>query len=499
MNMDLDFSLMIPELIIAASAVLVLLLDAFLQPPGPSQHENDPRDITLGVSVLGVAVAAIWTITVLWGEGASRTSFAGLFVVDGFSLFFKEVVLIGAGLSLLLSDAWLRHHRIPSAVPHALLLLSVAGMMYMISAGDLVMLFLGLEVMSIPIYCLAASLRWDDRSVEAGVKYLVLGSFATALLLFGMALIYAFQGFEGGVATMSLAAIQDTIVHHDGPLPMYAFAGGLLMLIGLLFKISAAPFHLWTPDVYEGAPTPITAFMSVAVKATAAAVLLRVFGGPVLEAMGLQGLLWGVAALTMIVGNVMAITQDNVKRMLAYSSIAHGGYILVGVLAASPDGQAGVLYYTLAYTVGNLAAFGVLVYLSRQGHDVQTFDQLRGLGARFPIVGLVMTIAMLSLIGIPPFAGFFAKFAIFKAAIGSGYVGLTVLALLTSAVSVAYYLRPLVEMFMRPEIGSPAPALTLQPRLALAIAIAVIATVVLGVMPDRTLDWAAASVIALGG
>jgi NADH-quinone oxidoreductase subunit N len=497
MNIDLDFSLMIPELILAGAAMLILLLDAFLRPPGPSTHEGDPRDITLGVSVLAVTVAAIWTITVLWSNGESRSSFGGLFVIDGFALFFKEVVLIGAGLSLLLSDAWLRNHRIPSAAPHCLMLISTVGMMYMISAGDLVMLFLGLEVMSIPIYCLAASLRWDDRSVEAGVKYLVLGSFATALMLFGMALIYAFQGFEGGEATMSLSAIQATIVGHEGPLPLYAFGGGLLMLVGLLFKISAVPFHMWTPDVYEGAPTPVTAFMSVAVKATAAAVILRFFGGPVLEALGLQGLLWGVAALTMIVGNVMALVQDNVKRMLAYSSIAHGGYILVGVLAASPEGQVGVLYYVLAYTVANMAAFGVLIHLSRQGHDVQTFEQLRGLGARFPILGLVMAVAMLSLIGIPPFAGFFGKFVIFKAAIGSGYVGLTVLALLTSAISVAYYLRPMIAMFMQEERGAPAPAPALQPRLALAVAIAVIATVALGVMPDRYLEWASASVLAL--
>jgi NADH-quinone oxidoreductase subunit N len=237
--------------------------------------------------------------------------------------------------------------------------------------------------------------------------------------------------------------------------------------------------------------------MSVAVKATAAAVILRFFGGPVLEALGLQGLLWGVAALTMIVGNVMALVQDNVKRMLAYSSIAHGGYILVGVLAASPEGQVGVLYYVLAYTVANMAAFGVLIHLSRQGHDVQTFEQLRGLGARFPILGLVMAVAMLSLIGIPPFAGFFGKFVIFKAAIGSGYVGLTVLALLTSAISVAYYLRPMIAMFMQEERGAPAPAPALQPRLALAVAIAVIATVALGVMPDRYLEWASASVLAL--
>ncbi len=496
MNVDLDFSLMVPELILAAGAILVLLLDAFLVPPGPSRDEDDPRDVTLGVSVLACAVAAVWTLVVLGADASTRVSFGGLFVVDGFSLFFKEVVLIGAGLSLLLSDQWLRNQRMPAATSHCLVLIATAGMMYMISAGDLVMLFLGLEVMSIPIYCLAASLRWDDRSVEAGVKYLVLGSFATALMLFGMALLYGFAGFETGVGSMSLAHIQNAILEHGGPLPAYAFAGGLLVMVGLLFKVSAAPFHLWTPDVYEGAPTAITAYMSVAVKATAAAVILRVFGGPLLELMGLTGLLWGVAALTMIVGNVVALTQDNVKRMLAYSSIAHGGYILVGVLAASPAGQAAVLYYALAYTVGNIAAFGVLIHLSRQGHDVQTFDDLRGLGARFPVVGLVMTIAMLSLIGIPPFAGFFAKFAVFKAAVSSGFVGLTILGLLTSAISFAYYIRPLVVMFMKDEPGAPAPTPALQPRLALGIAIATIAVVALGVMPDRYLDWAAASVLA---
>ena len=498
MNMDLDFTLMIPEFIVIAAALAILLLDALR--PGAhmdSSPEDDPRSATAWISVAGCAGAAAWILVSLWGEGTARVSFGGLFIVDAFGLFFKEVILIGAGLSLLLSDTWLRQQRMPSGAAHALLLLSTSGMMFMVSAGDLVMLFLGLEVMSIPIYCLAASLRWDDRSVEAGVKYLVLGSFATAVLLFGMALLYGFTGLEGAGASTKLVDIHATLAHHAGPLPMYAFAGGLLAFIGLLFKISAAPFHMWTPDVYEGAPTCFTAFMSVAVKATAAAVILRVFGGPVLGTLGLTGLLWGVAALTMIVGNVMALVQNNVKRMLAYSSIAHGGYILVGVLAASPEGDAAVLYYALAYTFGNIAAFGVLIHLSRQGHDVETFDQLRGLGTRFPLVGVVMLIAMLSLIGIPPFAGFFAKFAIFKAAVSSGYIGLTVLALITSAISVGYYLRPLVTMYMRPEVGAPAPTPMLHPRLVLGIAIAVIAVVVLGLLPGRYLDWAASSVLVM--
>jgi NADH-quinone oxidoreductase subunit N len=496
MNLDLDFGLMIPEFIIIGTALLVLILDAVLMPPG-RDADDEPRALTAWLSFVGCLAAVVWLLSVTWD--AAGTSFGGLFVVDRFSIFFKVVVVTGAGLSLLLSDAWLRQQRLPSGASHALLLLATAGMMYMVSAGDLVMLFLGLEVMSIPIYCLAASLRWDDRSVEAGVKYLVLGSFATAIFLFGAALLYAFQGIEGDAPGMGIAQIHATVASQAGGVPIYAFAGALLLLVGLLFKISAAPFHMWTPDVYEGAPTPITAFMSVAVKATAVAVILRVFGGPVLQGLGLDGLMWGIAALTMIVGNVMALVQDNVKRMLAYSSIAHGGYLLVGVLAASPEAGTGVLYYALAYTFGNVAAFGVLVHLSRRGHDVQTFDDLSGLGSRFPLAGAVMLIAMLSLIGIPPFAGFFAKFTVFAAAVAEGYVGLTVLALITSAISVGYYLRPLVVMYMREPIDAPPASLPLRPRLLLGILVATAAVIGLGLMPGRTLDWAAASILAALG
>jgi NADH-quinone oxidoreductase subunit N len=497
MNVDLRFDLMIPEFIVIATAILVLLLDAALHRPD-MDPERDPRALTAWLSFAGCVGAAGWLLFALVGDAAA-TSFAGLFVLDPFAVFFKVVVLVGAGLSLLLSDAWLRQQRLPSGASHALVLLATAGMMYMVSAGDLVMLFLGLEVMSIPIYCLAASLRWDDRSVEAGVKYLVLGSFATAIFLFGLALLYAFVGLEGTEPGTSIALLHATIAGYAGPLPLYAFAGGLLALVGLLFKISAAPFHMWTPDVYEGAPTAITAFMSVSVKATAAAVLLRVFGGPVLELLGLDGLLWGIAALTMIVGNVMALVQDNVKRMLAYSSIAHGGYILVGLLAGSAEAEAGVLYYVLAYTVGNIAAFGVLIHLSRRGHDVQTFDDLAGAASRFPWAGAVMVIAMLSLIGIPPFAGFFAKFTVFRAAVAEGFVGLTVLALITSAISVGYYLRPMIAMYMREPTGPVPASEPLRARLALAILLATLAVVALGLAPGSTLDWAAGSILVSAG
>jgi len=494
MNIDLDFSLLIPEFIVIAAAMAVLMADAFTTDLDGEPDAGDPRGLTAWLSFGGCAAAIVWICVFLWDAGA-QTSFNHALVVDRFALFFKVVVLLGAGLSVLLSDAWMTHQRLRSGASHALMLLATVGMMFMVSAGDLVTLFLGLEIMSIPIYCLAASLRWDDRSTEAGVKYLVLGSFGTAIFLFGLALMYAYVGIEAG-PTLRIDLIREAILATPDAKPLYLVGGGLFVLVGLLFKMSAAPFHMWTPDVYEGAPTAITAYMSVAVKATAAAAVVRIFGGGVLEYLNLEGLVWGIAALTMIIGNVMALTQSNVKRMLAYSSIAHGGYILVGVLASSGDAEAGVLYYALAYTVGNMAAFSVLVFLSRRGHDVETFDQLRGLGTQYPLVGVVMTIAMLSLIGMPPFAGFFGKLTIFKAAVSEGYIGLTLLALITSAVSVAYYLRPLIAMFMRESLEAPRPADAFFGRLVLGMAVATAATVLLGVLPDQYLQWAADSILA---
>jgi NADH-quinone oxidoreductase subunit N len=452
-------------------------------------------------------LAGLWAVAVTWGDGSARSSFFGLFLVDPFALAFKFVILLGTALSLLLADSWLAQRRLSSGATYSLVLMASSGMMYMVSAGDLVMLFLGLEVMSIPIYCLAGSLRWDDRSVESGVKYLVLGSFATALFLFGLALLYAHVGITTGHASTLLSEIRASLNVAPGPLPGYAIAGGLLTLVGLLFKISAAPFHMWTPDVYEGAPTPITAYMSVAVKATAAAVLLRVFGGNLLAELQLDGLFWAVAALTMVLGNVMALVQDNLKRMLAYASIAHGGYILLGVLAGSAEGEAGVVFYVLAYTAANVAAFGVLLLLSRHGHEVERFEDLRGLGSRYPLAGVIMTLSMLSLIGIPPFAGFFGKFQVFAAAVSAGYVGLAVIGLLSSAVSFAYYLRPTLVMFMqaasaRERRGPPSTAPSLiegRPALVLSLLVATMLVLALGLLPGSALRWAAASVLAQGG
>ena len=496
MNVDLNFALMIPELVLIGVAIAVLLLDVLVK--GDEEGQGGPRSLLTGLGTLGALVALALVTTKLVGGVEAQTSFGGLFVVDSFAMFFKMIALVATVLSLLLSDTWLRQHRMGAGAYTALVLFAATGMLYVASAGDLVMLFLGIELMSIPIYILAAAERWKDRSVEAGVKYLVLGAFATAILLFGFALLYGFVGISTGTASTSLSAIRDAVVSAR-ELPVYAILGGTLVLVGLLFKISAAPFHMWTPDVYEGAPTSVTAYMSVAVKAVTAAILLRIFGGSVLETLQLSSIVAVVAVLTMLVGNTMALVQDNVKRMLAYSSIAHGGYMLVGLLAGTSEGYGGILFYALSYTVTNIAAFGVLIWLSRRGHEVERFDDLRGLGGRFPLVGAVMAIAMLSLMGIPPFAVFFGKFMIFRAAIAEGWYAVTVIGLLTSAVSVGYYLRPIVTMFMGEAKDDSYEPGGRGLHLGLGMTITAVAVVLLGVFAEGPLQMAVESVKGLVG
>jgi NADH-quinone oxidoreductase subunit N len=297
---------------------------------------------------------------------------------------------------------------------------------------------------------------------------------------------------------MNIAVILDVVRGAD-VVPGYAVIGGFMLLVGLLFKVSAAPFHMWTPDVYEGAPTPITAYMSVAVKAVGAAVILRLFGTDILAAFHLEGVLWGVIALTLVLGNVMALAQDNVKRMLAYSSIAHGGYMLMGVLAGTPAGQAGLLFYAVAYSAANMAAFGVLVYLSRRGHDVETFDDLKGLGRLYPFAAAVTTLSMMSLMGIPPLAGFFGKFQLFAAVVAEGYVVLAVLGILMSALSVAYYLRPVIVLYMSERVAATRTPETSNVGLMASLGFSAAAIVIIGLFPESYLQLAAESVRALAG
>jgi NADH-quinone oxidoreductase subunit N len=368
-------------------------------------------------------------------------------------------------------------------------------MALLVSAVDMVMVFLGIEIMSIPIYVLAGFDRRRLRSNESALKYFLVGSFASALLLYGMALLYGATGhtdFEGIRAGW------------DGS--PFALAGLGLVLVGFTFKISSVPFHQWTPDVYEGAPTSVTAYMSVTVKTAAFVALLRVLTSafPAGGAEGVQPLLWTLAALTMVVGNVMAVIQDNLKRLLAYSSIAHAGYLLIGLVTATPDAHAALLFYLLAYVFTNLGAFAVVIALADRGQDTDRIEQLAGLGERRPVLAALMTLFMVSLAGIPGTVGFMAKFHLFLAAVRGGQVVLTIVAVLTSVVGVYYYLRVPVMMYMH-EPSAATVRREISSGEAAVLLVCAVAVLLLGIFPNqppelswiRALDWTRESVALL--
>jgi len=471
--LQLNWLQLLPWLIVVGGALLVVVADAFVARPSESS-----RSAFTALTVVVCLGAAFVATTLLWGRDA--ITFGGMLHTDKLTLLFETVVLVAGALAALVSDRWLARHEQTAGGYYGLLLLSLAGMMAFISAGDMILLFLGLELMSIPIYVLAAADRDEQESVEAGLKYLVLGSFATGVLLFGLSLLY---GWAGTTSIEGLRAAFQT----EGPLPIYAILGGVLALAGLLFKVGAVPFHMWTPDVYEGAPTPVTAFMAAGVKASAFAVLIRVFAGPALTGLHVSMLIALIAALTMVVGNVAALAQESVKRMLAYSSIGHAGYMLLGLLAGSAAGTAAVGFYAAAYTIVTFVSFGVLILLASDGRASITYADLRGLGTRKPWVAILMTVAMLSLIGLPPTMGFVGKFYLFWAAVEAGWIWLAVLGVLTSAVSLAYYLRVVLVMWFDEGEGVVDQA---GPAFVFAMTLAAAALLVFGTMPSPVLGFA---------
>ncbi|MDQ7782245.1 MAG: NADH-quinone oxidoreductase subunit N [Desulfomonilaceae bacterium] len=441
-----------------------------------------------------VTVAAIMSAIGILAAGAANsplrvlneTAFSGLVSLDPYSWFFNFLILIATGLTVLASVRYLSDDE-PGAYEYfVLLLFSGAGMMFMVSGNHLLTIFVGLETLSISIYVLAGIIPKNPKSSEAALKYLILGGFSSGIFLYGAALLYGSAGSTG------LPAL--TEYFKAGTFGPMALAGMGLLAIGFAFKVSAVPFHMWTPDVYEGAPTPITGFMSVGVKAAAFAAFVRVF----FDALGeLQvnwtEILWVLAALTMILGNLAAIVQDNIKRMLAYSSIAHAGYILIGMVAGTELGTAGVLYYLLAYTFTNIGAFGVVALVGSKREANVHIDDYRGLAKSNPLLALVMSIFLFSLAGIPPTAGFVGKFAIFSAAIAQGYIWLVVIGALTSAASVYYYFRVVMKMYM--EVPETTPArLEFSPSMILALGIAVIGVVYIGIFPTTYLNLALESV-----
>ncbi len=425
---------LLPEVVLACWGMLVLIL-------GVARKGGEDRSQEIGwLSVAGLALAAIangWLYS-----GVAEAGVGGMIAIDRFRLFANWVLLLAAALSIVISLGYVARQKLQGGEYYALILFATVGTMFMASARDLMVIFLGLELMSIAVYALVGFNRRDRRSAEAGLKYFLLGAFATGFLLFGIALIY------GAAGSANIQLVAEAI--RAGTIANGLMAPGVALLaIGFAFKVAAVPFHMWTPDVYEGAPTPVTAFMATAVKAAAFAAFLRVF----LVGLGdLHGqwstILWWLAAITMVVGNVVALVQANVKRMLAYSSIAHGGYLLVAVVAANDTAIASLLFYLLVYTVMTIGAFAVVVTVGNQTERNNRIDDFAGLGWRRPALGILMTIFLLALAGFPGTAGFIAKYQLLLGAAEAELWVLAIVLVLTTVVSYWYYLRVAWFMWM---------------------------------------------------
>ena len=501
---DLNFSVLAPIGFVALGAMFVLMGEVFLSRAGTILGRS-VTDAWIGsvlaiVSMLFLALAlyAAWATFTSGGSGVFNPDHPML-RLDRFSALVTGVIALGSLLSCGLAVAYLAELRINHGEFYALVLLATAGMMLMVASVDLLTLFLGFELMSIPIYVLAGFDRRKLRSNESALKYFVMGSFASAVLLYGMALLY------GSAGATSFEAVRASF---DPGSPMAVIGLGLVV-VGFAFKISAVPFHQWTPDVYEGAPSVVTAFMSVTVKVAAFATLLRLlalaFGG--LDG-ALLDVIWVLSALTIFVGNIMAIIQDNVKRLLAYSSVAHAGYLLIGFVTGTIEGYTAVLFYLFIYLFMNLGAFGVVVALAHRGHECDRIESFAGLARTRPGLAALMTLFMISLAGIPGTAGFIAKFMVFSVAVKSGVVWLAILGVLMSVVSIYYYLRIPVLMYMR-EPAEDAEAPEVSSGEALVLGLCAAAVLCFGIFPNditlpllgrlQLLDWARESVQLLFG
>ena len=423
--------------------------------------------------------------------GLDVTASQGLLAIDGFAAFFKAVVVLSAGVTLLMSSSYLEVEGLEAGEYYFLILCATLGMMFMASGVDLITLFIGLETMAVSFYVLVGFLKPNPRSNEAAVKYFLLGAFSLGVLLYGMSLLYGLTG------TTSLQGIAEALRGQDVSLVMVLAV--ILVGAGMGFKIAAVPFHMWAPDVYEGAPTPITAFLSVGSKAAAFAMLIRIF----VEGLPSLGEEWTLmfyilAVVTMTVGNIAALTQSNLKRMLAYSSIAHAGYLLIGVIVRTERGVAAMLVYLGVYLFMQLGAFAVVTAMRRSDVIGDELKDLNGLSKRSPLAAFAMLFFMLSLGGIPPTAGFMGKVWLFGAAIDAGFIWLAVIAVANSAVSIYYYLRVVVFMWVNEEAPVGAP-LAIGPAMAVALGVALLGTVVFGLYPEFLFEQAQAAARTLDG
>ena len=476
-----EYLLLAPEILLAAAGLLLLLAGAIGRGMGNRE------------SALVSVVSLVLTGVVLWRVHSvipdRRLILNDSYVLDGFSFFWKALVLIATALTILISIRFLDEGNYRASEYYSLLLLATSGMLFMASGYTLLTIWIGLETMALASYILAGYFKRERRSNEAALKYFILGALSSGILLYGISLLY------GATGTVQLADLSERLRDVQGS-PLVPL-GWLMLAAGLFFKVAAVPFHIWTPDVYVGAPTPVTAYLAVASKAASFAILLRIF----YEGLGSLKVEWQmivaiVSAVTMIWGNIAALTQENVKRMLAYSSIAHAGYVLMGILAVSQVGLWSVIYYLLAYTFITLGAFGTVILLERREYAGETAADYAGLARRSPFLAAMMLLFMIALTGIPPTGGFVGKFYLFAAAVQAGWSWVAMIGVVTSAISLYYYFRIVLNMYLR-DSDQTTPAPLRAPALVGAIAFCALATLVLGIIPGPFIDLAKSSMLPL--
>jgi len=468
---SLNIYAILPALVLSVFGMIVMVAEPFV---------SEQRKSGLGWVAFAGTIAAMFALVPMAAQRGQW--YSNLWIVDDYDVFLSFVFLLIAAITILTSLDYLQRERMNHPEFYALLLFATAGMLMMAASNELVMVFLGLEILSIATYVMAGFRRTDLKSNESALKYFLLGSFSSAFFLYGVALIF------GATGSTNLIAIANSLRSSEVQLSLVELAAGL-MLIALCFKVAVAPFHIWTPDVYEGAPTPVTGFMSVGPKAAGFAVLFRVFltAFPTIHDRWASAI-WLIAALTMVLGNVIAVVQPNIKRMLAYSSIAHAGYVAVAFAATSERGVSAALFYLLAYSLMNLGAFAIVTILGRSEDKLVNVTDYAGLGAKRPGLAALLSVFLLSLAGVPGTAGFAGKFFIFRAALESRLLWLTVIGVITTVISFYYYLYVIVQMYMRDPVDDFSD-LRLCGSLKAALVVSCVGTLYLGILPSRVLDW----------
>ena len=468
---SIDLIALAPVIVLSVFAMMVLIVDLF---------GGRNKTLLVFISLVGLLMTAISAFA---KNPIPAYSFNDSYIVDHLSLFFICIFTISSALAILLSVEYNEREGIRAGEYYALILFCTVGMILLASSTDMIMIFLGIEIVSICLYVLAGIRRGNLASNEAALKYFLLGAFATGFLLYGMTLVY------GSTGSTNLFEIADFVKNPEAQSNPLLLMGLVLLIIGFGFKVASVPFHMWAPDVYQGAPTPVTAFMAVGPKAAAFAAFFRVFAEAFPEmAPSWEVLLSSIAVLSMFFGNLGAIMQTNIKRMLAFSSISHAGYILMAVIAKNSLGASSLLFYMLAYAFTTFGIFGIVILLGRKGEENLEIENYSGLAYKHPIIALSMTVFLLSLAGLPPFAGFIAKFYIFSAAVQEGLITLVIIAVLNSAISFYYYLKVVVFMYMKePEAEF---RISLTPLTLFGVFVGVIATVSLGIFPGSIIALA---------